>query len=212
MNVNKHESTKTLKRRKKSMQNHINKHHSECHSVKVSHLSIMLSLCNLAKSSMFKDHTQFIAAEPDVDFDDICDTQQDEHAIDVQNHHYPMANLPLPRIDESQYQIKYNVQLTPSMLYQIDLEHTLRRHRNVDLSLHDEINEVMERHASRGVKLSESKVINAKDLLKSQQRYSISMNPTQQSLGCPFQETHHWHQLRFLMLKQGYCPSFIMQI
>ena len=103
MNVNKHESTKTLKRRKKSMEKHINKHHSECHSVKVSHLSIMPLLGNLIQSSMFKDHTQFIAAEPDVDFDDICDTQQDEHAIDFQNKHYPMANLPLPRSDESQY-------------------------------------------------------------------------------------------------------------
>ena len=108
------------------MQKHINKQYSECNSVKVSHLSIMPSLGTLIQSSMFKDHTQFIAAEPDVDFDDICDTQQDEHAIDVQNHHYPIANLPLPWIDKSQYQIKYNVQLTQSMLYQIDLEHTLR--------------------------------------------------------------------------------------
>jgi len=83
MNVNKHESKRTLKRRKKSMQKHINKHHSDGHSVKVSHLSIMPSLDNLVHSSMYKDHIQFIAAQPDVDF-----TQQDEHAIDVQNHHY----------------------------------------------------------------------------------------------------------------------------
>ena len=143
------------------MQKHINKHHSDGHSVKVSHLSIMPSLGNLVHSSMYKDHIQFIAAQPDVDF-----TQQDEHAIDVQNHHYPMNNFPLPQIDEKKYQIKYNVQLTPSMLYQIDLEHTLRRHRNVDLSLHDEINEVMERHASRGVKLSESKVYKRERLVE----------------------------------------------
>ena len=77
-----------------------------------------------------------------------------------------MNNLPLPQIDEAQYQIKYNVQLTPSMLYQIDLEHTLRRHKNVDLSLHDEINEVMERHSSRGVKLSESKVYKCERLVE----------------------------------------------
>ena len=47
--------------------------------------------------------------------------------------------------------IKYEGQLTPSLLYQAHLEYKMWGHREVDLSITDDIHDVVQRHAANGL-------------------------------------------------------------
>ena len=47
--------------------------------------------------------------------------------------------------------IKYEGLLTPSLLYQAHLEYKMRGHREVDLSITEDINDVVQRHAANGL-------------------------------------------------------------
>ena len=61
--------------------------------------------------------------------------------------------LTLSPVYENKYQMKYRVKLPPIILYQIDLEHMIRSHRSLDLSLHDKINAVVDQHSWYGMNM-----------------------------------------------------------
>jgi hypothetical protein len=57
-----------------------------------------------------------------------------------------------PALDPSTY-IKHDAQLSPTILFQIHLEHTLRGHREVDQCLLNEVTNVIRLHTGRGLSL-----------------------------------------------------------
>ena len=62
--------------------------------------------------------------------------------------------------------VTYSSSLTPSLLYQVHLEYKLRNHREVDLSIQDDINSLLMLHVSHGLDLNLATLIKRKQLIK----------------------------------------------
>ena len=71
--------------------------------------------------------------------------------------------------------IKYEGLLTPSLLYQAHLEYKIRGHREVDLSLADDIHDVVQRHSANGLDFN-AFIILKRDILLLLQRLSDVYN------------------------------------
>ena len=93
----------------------------------------MPSLDVLATSSQNTKRRQIIT----VDIDDAEVQQQSHSEFD-------------PKNNDVAYSTSYEAKLTPALLLQVHLEHELRKHREVDLCLEDEIMKVLSYHTGRG--------------------------------------------------------------
>jgi len=63
-------------------------------------------------------------------------------------------------------EIKYNGQLTPSLLYQIHMEYKGHDHRGVDLFISNNIHEVVQHHAENGLDFKSFSILTRQNLLK----------------------------------------------
>ena len=98
-----------------------------------SRLSVMPSLDVLASSNQNTKRRQVIT----IDIDG-AEEQQDHHVeFELNNDAIESSTL-------------YEAKLTPALLFQVHLEHELRKHREVDLCLQDEVIKVLRYHTERG--------------------------------------------------------------
>ena len=158
--------THTLHQRKKSIQKDMNTSHSDGTTKQFTHLYQKPSIHKLVQYSTNPDYSQYVQAEEEIEFNSSTNAQHDNNITMNQDMQYLNNNLPLDSINEYKYQMNYRVKLPPILLYQIDLEHMIRSHRSIDLSLHDKINAVVERHSWYGMNMSESALYSRKALLK----------------------------------------------
>jgi len=68
-------------------------------------------------------------------------------------------------LPDSFNKVIFKCDLPPILMYQIHMEHVIRSHRNVDLSLLDDVNRIVQLHSSRGVDLSNSKLYTREQLV-----------------------------------------------
>ena len=108
-------------------------------------LSSMPSIANLAMGSGHPDAL-------DIEFASPYDSDSSFH---VNNEDASIQSTGIP---DSFNKILFQCDLPPSVVYQIHMEHVIRCHRDVDLSLLDDVNEIVHLHVSRGLDLKNSKL------------------------------------------------------
>jgi hypothetical protein len=173
----------------------MNTPHSDGTTKQFWHLSQKSSIHWLVQYSTNPDYSQYVQAEEEIEFNSSTNVQPDNNITMNQDIQYLNNIVPLDSIDENKYQMKYSVELPPIILYQIDLEHMIRSHRSLDLSLHDKINAVAERHSWYGMNMSESALYSRKALLKVLTKV-FNLREFKQPLSeFQFQSTLHMHQL-----------------
>jgi hypothetical protein len=107
--------------------------------------STMPSLAQLASNATDSNFTEYIFPVSEVD---------PVPGID------PVQKINLPEVPDEK--IKYDGQLTPSLLYQIHMEYKIRGHREVDLCRSDDIHDMVQQHAENGLGIKSMKMLSRK--------------------------------------------------
>ena len=114
------------------------------------------SMPSIAQLAMAPSHPDALAIE-------FAHSYNSDTSFHVNNENSTPQTAGLP---DSFDKLLFECDLPPSVIYQIHMEHVLRSHRDVDLSLLDDINSIVHLHLSRGVDLKNSKIYPRKQLVK----------------------------------------------
>ena len=118
--------------------------------------SLLSSMPSIAQLAMAPSHPDALAIE-------FAHSYNSDTSFHVNNEDSTPQTAGLP---DSFDKLLFECDLPPSVIYQIHMEHVLRSHRDVDLSLLDDINSIVHLHLSRGVDLKNSKIYPRKQLVK----------------------------------------------
>ena len=129
-------------------------------------LSSMPSIAHLAMGSGHPDALEVEFASP-YDSDSFFHGNNEDTSI--QSTFFPANNVETSiqstGIPDSFDRVLYHCDLPPSVIYQIHMEHVICRHRDVDLSLLDDVNNIVQLHVSRGLDLKNSKLYSREQLV-----------------------------------------------
>ncbi len=145
----------TLTQRMHAVTRDMKRPHIEGNTRLHSHLSAVPSLSHLATSL---DNPYLLDIEFGTHYDDDMSFSSTEDVVE--------GVLPSNGVPDSFDKIVYKCDLPPSVLYQVHLEHVIRGHRVVDLSLLDDVTKIVQLHVSRGLDLKSSKLYTREQLVR----------------------------------------------
>ena len=142
----------TLTQRLNEASRDTNRQHLDDNSRNENRLSAMPSISNLA---MDPNHHDALAMDfpNEHDSDNFFEQNNDDESINSTG------------IPDCFNKVLFQCDLPPSILFQIHMEHMLNSHRDVDVSLLDDISNIVKLHVSKGLDMKNSKLYSRQELV-----------------------------------------------